>query len=194
MNGEFTHDHHDMKNRLTLALFVTLLIVTGGLLAGEPASPEAENDALVVFLVRHAEKEAGGYDPDLTDAGRERADELASMLRDSGIEHVHSSDYARTKNTAAPVAAKLGLQVDLYDPRQLPDLVAELRKAGGRHLVVGHSNTTPSVVELLGGVPGEPIVDAGENDRLYIVTIDGNGNAHTILLRYGTITAIREAG
>ena len=144
-----------------------------------------ENDALVVFLVRHAEKLSGGHDPDLSAAGFERAKELAAVLRDSGITHIHSSDYIRTRKTAAPVAATLGLEVALYNPRELPALVDELRKAGGTHLVVGHSNTTPSMVELLGGDPGGAIDEPGEYDRLYVVTIDADGLAHTVLLRYG---------
>jgi probable phosphoglycerate mutase len=143
------------------------------------------NDALVVFLVRHAEKLEGGHDPNLSVAGIERAKDLAMVLRDSGITHVHSSDYIRTRKTAAPLATALGLEVKLYDPRQLPALVDALRKTGGNHLVVGHSNTTPSLVELLGGDPGGAIDEPGEYDRLYIVTIDGDGLAHTVLLRYG---------
>ena len=59
-----------------------------------------------------------------------------------------------------------------------------MRKTGGRHLVVGHSNTTPSVVELLGGDPGSKI-EKTEYDRLYIVTIGADGAVSTLLIRYG---------
>ena len=39
------------------------------------------------------------------------------------IEYVHSSDFIRTRGTAAPTAAEHGLEVKLYDPRELPALV-----------------------------------------------------------------------
>ena len=35
--------------------------------------------------------------------------------------------------------------------------------------MVGHSNTTPQLAELLGADPGEPIVEANEYDRLYVI-------------------------
>ena len=38
--------------------------------------------------------------------------------------------------------------------------------------MVGHSNTTPALVEALGGDPGSPI-ESLEYDRLYMVTFEG---------------------
>ncbi len=143
----------------------------------------AEEDPLVVFLVRHAEKTRGGSDPELTPAGRDRAAALARYLGDSGLQFVHTSDYVRTRETAAPVAAKLGLSVELYDPRDLPALIERVRSAGGRHLVVGHSNTTPEAVELLGGEASG--IAESEYDRLYIIVRRRNGEVSTVLVRYG---------
>ena len=156
-----------------------LTLVFGG------ASVALANEPLIAFLVRHTEKVNSSADAELSAAGRQRAAELAKVLRDSGIEFVHSSDYVRTRETAAPVAAALGLEVALYDPRDLPSLVEQLRKVGGRHLVVGHSNTTPVAVELLGGEPGSEIDEPAEYDRLYLVTIGSHGKASTVLMRYG---------
>ena len=75
--------------------------------------------------------------------------------------------------------------MELYDPRDLPTLVEKLRKTGGRHLVVGHSTTTPPMVELLGGKPSSAINEEGEFDRLYIVMIGSDGAASSVLIRYG---------
>ena len=143
-------------------------------------------DPLVVFLVRHAEKVNAGQDPGLSPQGHQRAAELAVLLRDSGIDHVHSSDFIRTRDTAGAVATTLGLRdVELYDPSDLPALKEQLTQNGGRHLVVGHSNTTPPLVGLLGGDPGAPIDEDSEYDRLYVVTIGDDGTVSTVLLRYG---------
>jgi phosphohistidine phosphatase SixA len=151
--------------------------------AGEESREEDEQAPLVVFLVRHAEKSAVGDDPQLSGPGQQRAQALAKLLLASGIQQVHSSDYARTRETAAPVAAALEVPVRLYDPRKLTSMAAYLRRTGGRHLVVGHSNTTPELVELMHGDAGAQIDEEREYDRLYIVTVAGDSVA-TVLLRY----------
>ena len=174
--------------KLTMASIAILLLTIT--LIGCSSTPHAvpsgsTQEPLVVFLVRHGEKTDLSEDPELSAAGRERAVTLASTLRSSEIEYVHSSDYIRTRRTAAPTAAKHGLEVELYDPDDLFGLVEKLRRTGGRHLVVGHSTTTPSVVELLGGKPDSAINEAGEFDRLYIVAISRDGAASSVMMRYG---------
>ena len=140
---------------------------------------------LQVFLVRHGEKVDHSSDAKLSAAGLERAETLAEMLRNSELEYIHSSDFIRTRDTAKPTASAHGLKMELYNPDDLPALAEKLRKTGGRHLVVGHSNTTPAMVELLGGKPGSKINDESEYDRLYIVTIATDGSVNSLLLRYG---------
>ena len=61
-------------------------------------------------------------------------------------------------------------------------LAATLRSTPGRHLVVGHSNTTPALVELLGGDSGGPI-DEAEYDRFYVLTLHPGGSVTTVVLR-----------
>jgi len=150
-----------------------------------PAVHASEHEPLVVFLVRHGERADLSKDSELSAAGRERAAILARTLRSAEIEYVHSSDFIRTRVTAEPTAVEHGLEVALYDPRDLPALVAKLRGTGGRHLVVGHSNTTPPMVELLGGRPGPAIDEKSEYDRLYIVTIGRDGATISVTMRYG---------
>ncbi len=148
----------------------------GGSQVGQP---------LVVYLVRHAEKLDDGPDPMLTEAGSRRAEELVRVLVGRGVDHIHSTDYNRTRSTAAPLARREKQGVELYDPRNLDELVSRLLAAGGCHLVVGHSNTTVRLVELLGGDPGDEIDEAVEYDRLYTVVIDGDGSVRSELERYG---------
>jgi phosphohistidine phosphatase SixA len=138
----------------------------------------------VVYLVRHAERaEDGTNDPPISVAGEARARLVAHMLADAGIRRVHSTDYRRTRATAAPLADVLDLAIETYDGADLNVLAARLRAEGGRHLVVGHSNTTPELVSALGGDPGTPIDDA-EYDRLYILTLTSDA-VSTVLIRFG---------
>jgi broad specificity phosphatase PhoE len=105
------------------------------------------------------------------------------MLRDAGITHIHSTNYVRTRKTAQPTAEATGVDVALYDASDLQAFAAELLATPGRHLVVGHSNTTPGLVEALGGEPGPPI-ESLEYDRLYLVTVAGEA-VRTVLFRFG---------
>ena len=161
--------------------------------SGAEVSERVEGPSLVV-LVRHAEKaEAPADDPPLSAEGVLRAEALARTLRDAGITRIHSSDTRRTLETAAPLAERLGIEVELYDPRDLPGAAARLRDLPGRHLVVGHSNTTDVLSGLLGGETYGEIVEAWEYDRLYLLTPrpdlpgtrPGSGGFETVLLRFG---------
>ncbi|NIP98279.1 MAG: hypothetical protein GWO24_34675, partial [Akkermansiaceae bacterium] len=87
------------------------------------------------------------------------------------------------------MAEMSGVETRAYDPRDLPGLVKKLKVAGGRHLVVGHSGTTPALAKLLGGEPGAPIDEKGEYDRLYVVTAGSAGIASPM----GS-TTFRQAG
>ena len=78
----------------SLALFL-LLFVSASIASAQP----------VVVIVRHGEKVTnGGTDPDLSSAGRARADALARILKDSGITAIFTTEFKRTQETAAPTA------------------------------------------------------------------------------------------
>lgn len=148
-----------------LRCFLIALFVVGS------AGPVQAAD--VVYLVRHAEKMADGTsDPRLTDEGRARACNLANFFADKGLTHVLSTDYRRTQETATPVAKALGLKVEEYDPKHLPVLAMMIENRPGTYLIVGHSNTTPEMIRLLGG---EDIGawDEKEYDPFYEIHFDG---------------------
>ena len=182
-----------MRRRIALSL--TAALVTA--LAASPALPfhqlglSAQDTPIVVYLVRHAERAddepdyRGGEtrDPPLSAAGLERAYLLARTLSDAGLTGIHTTDYQRTRQTGQPTAELTGLPLETYDPGDLNAFAGHLAAMPGRHLVLGHSNTTPELVEALGGDPGAPI-GAMEYDRLYVVTITPSGTS-TVLLRFG---------
>jgi broad specificity phosphatase PhoE len=151
-------------------------------LLGWLASARADT---VVVLVRHGEKVDESRDAELDDAGRSRARALAAILKDAGIGAVYSTDYARTRETARPTAETIGKPLEIYDGDELAAFAKDLRSRGGRALVVGHSDTTPELIQLLGGDPGPPIA-SDEYDRLYVLTLSGDGKTSTTLLRFPT--------
>jgi broad specificity phosphatase PhoE len=149
-----------------------------GACATSSAPPET-----TIYLVRHAEKLTGD-NPDLTVVGRARADILANELAGAGLTEIWSTDTIRTIETAKPTANRTGLPVQIYDAGRQPAFAKRLKSTPGAILVVGHSNTIPDLVGLLGGKPGAPIVEASEYDRLYVVTVT-KGRAKSELRRYG---------
>lgn len=130
--------------------------------------------ATTFYITRHYEKTAGEEDPSLTPAGEYRAYQLAARLKDKNIQAIYSTRYARTVETASPLAQALGLEIIYYDPDQLKKLVKDLKRNAQTALVVGHSNTTPQLIELLGG----PAFSIAENDYGKLFTLnDETGKA-----------------
>lgn len=128
-------------------------------------------EAYTLYLVRHAEKQAdGGDDPGLTDAGKQRSQQLARWLADKDVTDIWSSDYRRSRATAEPLAALLGPELMLYDPKDLPALVRNLRENRHNALIVGHSNTTPDLARLLCACFIRDMDDA-EYDRLIVISV-----------------------
>ena len=154
-----------MKNLLIL-IFAALLLFS----CGKTHQPKT------IYIVRHAEKQLEGSDPDLLQVGKIRAKKLAQILEGEQIKHIYSTDYIRTKNTALPTAEAAGLEIELYDPRNQDVLVEKLRSLEGNVLVVGHSNTVNHLANYFVG-NGEKYPDLSdiEYDFIFVVTIDENG-------------------
>ena len=143
-----------------LALFI-LLFVSVPIVSAQP----------VVVIVRHAEKAAnGGKDPDLSSAGRARADELARILRDSGITAIFTSEFKRTQETAAPTATSTHVTPTMVAAKDTAALVVRLHQVNGNALVVGHGDTIPNIVKALGINSPINIPDA-DYSELFIVTL-----------------------
>lgn len=169
-----------------LIIFSALFLFACGI--GNKKSDNTNNDDYTtIYLVRHAEKDKGS-NPPLTAEGQARAEALAEFLSDKNIKEIFSTDYIRTQQTAAPTAKKNTIDVGSYSPRELADFAQLIQKSKGTILVVGHSNTTPELAEILGADPGEPIVEAWEYDRLYELKFRKGKLVEDNILRFGVIS------
>lgn len=129
------------------------------------------------YVVRHAEKAAPGAgsdarDPQLSDAGKERAEELAKLLARKKIRQVFVTNTTRARATASPTASLFGLEPQLYPGAGDSAFIARLHKLKGNTLVVGHSNTVDDIVNGLTkhiSVKGD--LPESSFDRLFIVTL-----------------------
>ena len=174
---------------MTRVLFSFFVLLSLSWACTSPAPPApVEEEAVVqgtIFLVRHAEKQEGD-DPALTEAGRARAQSLADMLEAVQVDAIFSTDYQRTQQTAAPLAAQKALDVQSYDPRKLPEFAEQLRSnyAGKTVVVVGHSNSTPTLTGLIDGTAAHAKFDESDYGNIMLVQLPSKGAAKTHRLRF----------
>ncbi len=179
--------------------FVNALLCTAALALGVGPRPLlAQAPATTVIVVRHAEKAAQpAADPPLTAAGRARAQALAAALQSAEVTAVVTTQFARTKATAAPTADEFHLTAVVV-PATSPVsdharavAAAVMQHAGGTVLVVGHSNTVAAIVAALGAPKPAELCDA-EYDAMFVVTVRADGRATVIKARYGKATPVAE--
>ncbi|HYJ84744.1 MAG TPA: phosphoglycerate mutase family protein [Pyrinomonadaceae bacterium] len=162
------------------------------------ATQENPTTPMTVILVRHAEKMVvppENKDPDISLEGEKRAAELAKMFADAGIGAIFVSQYKRTQQTVKPLADKLGIAAMPIQAQKTPELIKQIRaqKPGQVVLVAGHNNTVPEVIAALGG-PKLPIIPETQYDNLYILTVNGDGSAKLLRLKYGNSLAVAGQG
>jgi len=150
----------------------------------------ADQPPTTIILVRHAEKAIvppENKDPDLSAAGLARAQELARMLGESGIKAIYATQFKRTQQTVKPLADKLGLTPVQFEAKQTTELVKQIREknAGEVVFIAGHNNTVPEIIAALGG-PKLPIIPETDFDNFYILTVQSDGTAKLLKLRYGS--------
>jgi broad specificity phosphatase PhoE len=148
-------------------------------------------DSTTIIVVRHAEKELNaGEDPALTPAGEARAALLAGMFGDShgpgAVDAIYVSPALRNRLTAAPLAARLGLQPTVAPARDVRGLVRRVLRehSGGRVLIVGHSDTVTGIVEALTGAAHLPPIGDAEYGTMYIVAVPSVGKANFLRMTY----------
>ena len=143
-----------------------------------------------VLLVRHADIDLppSSDDPPLNSAGHERAEMLAHVAGGAGVTAILTSSLTRTKQTAGPLATRLGL-----GPREAPPppvLASQLLSGtlGQVVVVAGHSNTVPQIIDALGGSAVSLVIREREFDNLYVVTA-GTAGFTLVRLKYGDRSA-----
>lgn len=139
----------------------------------EKVAPEPEI-VTTYYLIRHAEKDRSdstNTNPALTEKGLERAKHWAHYFDSIPLNKIYSTDYQRTQQTARYVAEKQKITVESYSPNTIITEDFKNNSKGQKVLIVGHSNTTPMLVnQLIGNGKFEDIPD-DDNSLLYVVTL-----------------------
>jgi broad specificity phosphatase PhoE len=144
------------------------------------------------IILRHAEKDtsvAGSQmmqaDPPLNAKGQDRAQSLIQEFKKYKISKIYSTNYNRTRSTVMPLANAVGLSINNYDPKQLKTFADEL-KAEANHsktiLIVGHSNTSPRLVNLLLDKDEYKDLDETVYNQYWIVKLNGRKKHAKVIL------------
>ena len=122
---------------------------------------------MTIHLVRHASAGARGsgladLERPLDDEGHEQARRLVDALADVGVERVLTSPALRCRQTVEPLAAKLGIEIemvpDLVEGRRPGPIVAMINRlvaAESTAVLSSHGDMIPLVLDTLAaaGVP-----------------------------------------
>jgi broad specificity phosphatase PhoE len=160
-----------------------LIAVPTGIYLGLFASPS------VVIVIRHAERDPG-TDPPLNAAGQVRAQALAHVAGVAGVTAIYATEFQRTQQTVAPLAAARSLTPVLWPHADVTGLVRDIRAnhRGAVVLVCAHSETVHAIVNALAGT-AEPAIGGTQFDHFYVVVIPRSGWARAVHLRYGAPTS-----
>ena len=161
-----------------------LFPVALSLLAQFGAPREAAAQKAIV-VVRHAEKADQSADPPLSAEGTTRAQNLAKLVRALDIKAIYVTQYKRTGLTAAPTAAAANLKPIEVHSDATPELVVRMKKEHPEDVVltVGHSNSVPRILKLLGVTETVELGDS-DYDNLFIVVPSASGPPTLLRLKY----------
>lgn len=135
------------------------------------------------YFIRHAEKELGSYNPSLTEKGKKRAQHWAAILQNEGIEAIYCTPLIRTRQTAQPLADRLGLEIKIYDPSDLYNDLFRIETKGKTVLIVEHQDTTPAFVNRILRTAKYRFISGNNHANLYKVEIFPDGKVTDSLIR-----------
>lgn len=144
-----------------------------------------------LIILRHAEKESAGVDPNLDSAGQARAGELKRILMNVPVSSIYSTSYNRTKQTVQPLAAAKGLTVSEYSTSLSYAQVIEQVLAANRGkvaVIVGHSNTVPGILKEVSKNSFDITINESQYDNLFIVSLPDKMTPVVKHLKYGKET------
>lgn len=144
-------------------------------------------DDRIYYLVRHAEKDTlPKGDPDLTSLGYDRSYRLAEIFKSGRIDEVYSTMYLRTLMTSDSTAKSKGMAIKSYDPKDLKTFAERLkgREDQKRFLVVGHSNSTPTLANHIHGTTVLEQFDESDYDNLIAIVQGENKESQLHQLKF----------
>jgi hypothetical protein len=141
-----------------------------------------------VFLVRHADRLNEAEDSPLSNAGKARAQLLASLLKDAGITAIYTSPAKSSGlliKTVEPLALALKIEPISILNTDLEGLFKRIRAENRNSivLIVGTARSVPALLKLFGHPADIPVAPA-EYDNLFVLVPKDTGPPMLLRLRY----------
>lgn len=132
-----------------------------------------------IYMARHAERQTSpdgvvtsASDPDLTAAGRTRADALRDSLHNKNIAVAFATQYKRTFQTAEPTAIDQRISLRRYIADDSNKFIDSLIKSKNKNfLVIGHNTTVPAMLRHIGLHPTMEKIAEDDYSNLFVVTV-----------------------
>jgi 2,3-bisphosphoglycerate-dependent phosphoglycerate mutase len=143
-----------------------------------------QEENVVLFLIRHAEKKYSGFDPELTEIGKLRANKLVLIFEKFNLNGLYHSGYRRTAETVTPLADSKSIPPLPYSVRSQDYFIDELCQKSGRYLICGHVNTIPRLLNHFkpGFFSGN--IDENEFGLIFMLVINKNQEIRVLEMRY----------
>lgn len=138
-------------------------------------SSKIKKDEVVIYLVRHAEKDLSdptNVNPALTAEGEARAEKLVQEMKGVKLEGVYSTKYDRNINTVKPLCSDRDLEIQNYVAFEFSGILDFMKTNKGKaFLICGHGDNLLPMVDYLGG--DRPIESLGhtEYDKIFKIKI-----------------------
>lgn len=169
------------KNLKVCIALLTIFVITPGF------SFAFQTEPTTLIFVRHAERaEDGTRNPPISEEGIKRAINLYAALSEFEVKGIYSTPYKRTRMTATPTADSLGLEIQEYGFDAISEFIAGLieEHAGYTVLIVGHSNTTPALTNMVLGEEKFEQLEETDYGDMFIVTTSKMGTGSVRLAEF----------
>ncbi|MEM1339162.1 MAG: phosphoglycerate mutase family protein [Bacteroidota bacterium] len=161
-----------LKLQKILVLFLLLIGIVSCENENKTKDEDKEPIVSTFYLIRHAEKDrtdSNDLDPELNQKGLGRAIRWAEIFDKVELDAIFSTDYERTTMTAAPTSVKKNIDIEFYNFSALDVEAFKKENLGREVLVVGHSNTTPTLANRLLQEEQYSNMEDDDNSTLFII-------------------------
>ena len=150
--------------------------------------PKDSSSESVYYFIRHAEKDRSNPEnknPELNQQGKMRALNWLYFFKEIPLEKIYSTNYKRTVQTIKKIAEEKNITISYYSPEKIDIENFKKQNKSMSILVVGHSNTTPALVNLIIGQNKFEKMDDNDNSTMFVVReLAGEITVERIITKY----------
>ena len=169
-------------------LKVLCFLFCGQLTYTQILNPKDSFSESIYYFIRHAEKDSSNPEdknPDLNQQGKIRALNWLYFFREIPLDKIYSTNYKRTIQTVKQIAEEKNITISYYSPEKIDAENFKKQNKSLSILVVGHSNTTPALVNLIIGQNKFEKMNDSDNSSMFVIReLAGEITVERIITKY----------